>query len=98
MIERLLDVAAVEALPVPIVLDRVCRRMMTGSRRPASSVLKDIPAELSCEVWVVAPEHDQSGASHAISLHHPILSSSKPPRRLGDQLYAGDCAAMGVAT
>jgi 5'-nucleotidase len=34
-------------------------------------------------VWVVAPEHDQSGVSHAVSLHHPIRISERGLRVTG---------------
>ena len=35
-------------------------------------MLERIAAEFAREVWVVAPEPDQSGVSHAVSLHHPV--------------------------
>ena len=47
-------------------------------------------------MWVVAPEHDQSGQSHAISLHHAIRVSQRGVRRFGVTGTPGDCAAMGI--
>jgi len=36
-----------------------------GIEAPGLAVLARIAAELAHEVWVVAPEHDQSGVSQA---------------------------------
>ena len=46
-----------------------------ASTRPGLAILEQVAAELAREVWVVAPEHDQSGVSHAISLHHALRVS-----------------------
>ncbi len=67
-----------------------------GIDAPGLAVLEHIAAELAREVWVVAPEHDQSGISHAISLHHPIRVTERGPRRFGITGSPGDCAVMGV--
>ena len=78
-------------------LDRVLLTNDDGIDAPGSAVLEAIAAELAREVWVVAPEHDQSGQSHAISLHHPIRVSERGPRRFGVTGTPGDCAVMGVS-
>lgn len=43
-----------------------------GIEAPGLAVLEVVAATLAREVWVVAPEHDQSGVSHSISLHSPL--------------------------
>ena len=63
--------------------------MTTASKRRASRCSKRIAREIAREVWVVAPEHDQSGVSHAVSLHHPIRVTQRGPRRYGDQRNPG---------
>src|SRR5208283_856802 len=60
------------------------------------AVLEEIAARVAREVWVVAPEHDQSGQSHAISLHHALRVSERGNRRYGVTGTPGDCAAMGI--
>src|SRR5258708_21271249 len=60
------------------------------------AVLEEIAAQVAKEVWVVAPEHDQSGQSHAISLHHAIRVTERGFRRFGVTGTPGDCAAMGI--
>ena len=34
--------------------------------------LRRIAEEISSDVWVVAPEKNQSGASHSMTLHEPL--------------------------
>ena len=67
-----------------------------GIDAPGLAVLEHIAAELAREVWVVAPEHDQSGVSHAVSLHQPLRVTEHGPRRFGITGTPGDCAVMGV--
>jgi 5'-nucleotidase len=78
------------------VLDRILLTNDDGIDAPGLMVLERIAAELAREVWVVAPEHDQSGVSHAVSLHHPIRLSERGPRRWGVTGTPGDCAVMGA--
>jgi 5'-nucleotidase len=78
------------------VLDRILLTNDDGIDAPGLAVLERIAAELAHEVWVVAPEHDQSGVSHAISLHHPIRVSHQGTRRFGITGTPGDCAVMGI--
>ncbi|TMQ26403.1 MAG: 5'/3'-nucleotidase SurE, partial [Deltaproteobacteria bacterium] len=39
-----------------------------GIHAPGLAVLEEIARTLSDDVWVVAPETDQSGVSHSLSL------------------------------
>ena len=43
-----------------------------GIYAPGLKVLEHIAHALTDDVWVVAPESEQSGASHSLSLSHPI--------------------------
>lgn len=67
-----------------------------GIEAPGLDVLLQIASELSDEVWVIAPETDQSGAAHSLTLHEPLRL-----RKLGERTYAvkgtpTDCVIMGV--
>lgn len=67
-----------------------------GINAPGLDVLQQIASELSDDVWTVAPETDQSGASHSLSLHEPLRL-----REVDKRLYAvkgtpTDCVIMGV--
>ncbi len=78
------------------MLDRILLTNDDGIDAPGLAVLADIAAELADEVWVVAPQHDQSGVSHAISLHHPLRVVEEGERRYAVTGTPGDCVVMGV--
>ncbi|SDD03051.1 5'/3'-nucleotidase SurE [Paraburkholderia lycopersici] len=67
-----------------------------GIDAPGLAVLEAVAGELAHEVWVVAPEHDQSGTSHSISLHTPLRVSRRGERRFGVLGTPGDCVVMAV--
>jgi 5'-nucleotidase len=60
------------------------------------SVLEEIAAKLSDEVWVVAPETDQSGVSHSLSLNDPLRLRKIAERRYAVKGTPTDCVIMGV--
>lgn len=67
-----------------------------GIEAKGLAVLREIAAELSDDVWVVAPETNQSGASHSLTLHEPLRC-----RPVSDRTYAvrgtpTDCVLMAV--
>ena len=78
------------------MLNRILITNDDGIDAPGLAVLEAIAAELAREVWVIAPEHDQSGVSHAVSLHHPLRTSNQGTRRFGVDGTPGDCAVLGV--
>ena len=56
-------------------LDRSARILITnddGVNAPGLRVLERIARALSDDVWVVAPETNQSGASHSLTLQRPL--------------------------
>jgi len=48
------------------------------------------------EVWVVAPESQQSAASHAISLHRPLRLRELGPRRFAVDGTPTDCSYLAI--
>ena len=78
------------------LVERVLLTNDDGIDAPGMKVLEAAAATIASEVWVVAPEHDQSGVSHAISLHHPLRVSRKSERRFGVAGTPADCVATGV--
>jgi 5'-nucleotidase len=67
-----------------------------GIDAPGLHVLREIAAQLSDDVWVVAPETNQSGASHSLSMREPLRL-----RRLDERAFAvrgtpTDSVIMGV--
>ena len=63
---------------------------------PGLEVLEAVAAEIAREVWVVAPEHDQSGTSHAISLHAPLRVRRQGECRFAVSGTPSDCVVMAV--
>jgi len=54
-----------------------------GVHAAGMQVLRKIAAKLSDDVWVVAPETEQSAASRGVSLHNPVGL-----KKLEDKVYA----------
>jgi 5'-nucleotidase len=77
------------------VLDRILLINDDGIEAPGLEILERIAGVLAREIWVVAPEHDQSGVSHAVSLHHPLRATARGPRRWAVTGTPGDCV-MGL--
>ena len=67
-----------------------------GINAPGLEVLEAIAAELSDDVWVVAPEREQSGAGRSISLSHPLRMRELGPRRFAVEGTPADSVLMGV--
>lgn len=67
-----------------------------GIDAPGLHALRQIAAELSDDIWVVAPETNNSGAGHSLSLNEPLRM-----RRIDERAYAvrgtpTDCVIMAV--
>ena len=80
-----------------MTIPRVLLTNDDGIDAPGMAVLEQIAAELAAEVWVVAPEHDQSGTSHSISLHAPLRVSRRGERRFGVSGTPGDSVVMALS-
>lgn len=78
------------------VVDRVLLTNDDGIDAPGLAVLEEVASTLAREVWIVAPEHDQSGTSHSISLHAPLRVTEHGPRRFGITGTPGDCVVMAA--
>jgi 5'-nucleotidase len=59
-------------------------------------VLEGIARQLSDDVWVVAPETDQSGVSHSLSLNDPLRLRKIAEKRYAVKGTPTDCVIMGV--
>jgi 5'-nucleotidase len=67
-----------------------------GIYAPGLGVLEKIAASLSDDIWVVAPETDQSGVSHSLSLNDPLRLRQIGPRHYAVKGTPTDCVIMGV--
>ena len=67
-----------------------------GIHAPGLKALENIAHALSDDVWVVAPETEQSGASHSLTLHVPVRLREAGEKKWAVQGTPTDCIMMAV--
>ncbi|WP_029005816.1 5'/3'-nucleotidase SurE [Azorhizobium doebereinerae] len=67
-----------------------------GIHAPGLEACARIAAALSDDVWVVAPEADQSGVAHSLSLNDPLRLRKVDDRRFAVKGTPTDCVIMAV--
>jgi len=67
-----------------------------GIHAPGLGVVEDIARQLSDDVWVVAPELDQSGVSHSLSLNDPLRLREISERHFAVRGTPTDCVIMAA--
>ncbi|MCK0198846.1 5'/3'-nucleotidase SurE [Ancylobacter sp. 6x-1] len=67
-----------------------------GIHAPGIDVCARIARALSDDVWVVAPEFDQSGVSHSLSLSDPLRLRQIEEKRFAVKGTPTDCVIMAV--
>ena len=60
------------------------------------SVLENLARQITDDLWVVAPESEQSAASHALTLRRPLRLKSWGKQRYSVDGTPTDCVFMGV--
>lgn len=71
--------------PIDLATARILLSNDDGIRAPGLEVLERVARRLCPDVWVVAPEEEQSGASHSLTLRRPLRI-----RNYGEKRYAVD--------
>src|ERR1700730_6031904 len=67
-----------------------------GIQSPGIKVLEKVARELSNDVWVVAPEQEQSGASHSLTTRRPLRLHEAGPQRYMVDGTPTDCVLLAV--
>lgn len=67
-----------------------------GIHAPGLEIIEQIAKQLSDDVWVIAPELDQSGVSHSLSLNDPLRLREVSPRHFAVRGTPTDCVIMGA--
>jgi len=70
-----------------------------GITAPGLTVAEGIAAEVAGaegEVWVIAPDNERSGVSHAISYVHPTRLTRIHEKRFSVDGFPADCALIGL--
>ena len=60
-------------------------------------ILRAIASEFSDDVWVVAPEHEKSGASHALSFQNELTLKKYEEKTFSVNGTPSDCVAIGIS-
>src|SRR3984885_7414564 len=67
-----------------------------GIHAEGLDICEKIARSLSDDVWVVAPEYDQSGIAHSLSLNNPLRLRQVAERRFAVRGTPTDCVIMGA--
>lgn len=67
-----------------------------GVDAPGLAVLEDIARALSEDVWIVAPQEEQSGQARAVTLTSPVRVRQEGPRRYAVSGTPSDAVLLGV--
>jgi 5'-nucleotidase len=67
-----------------------------GTHAPGLAALQRIARTLTDDVWTVAPELDQSGLAHSLSLNDPLRLREVGERNFALRGTPSDCVIMGV--
>ena len=68
-----------------------------GIDAPGLAALIDVAKEFAQEIWVLAPEHDESGTGQSLSLHHPLRCHPRGERRWAVAGTPADCVGIALA-
>ncbi|HRJ70427.1 MAG TPA: 5'/3'-nucleotidase SurE [Beijerinckiaceae bacterium] len=67
-----------------------------GIHADGLAALEQIAAQLTDDVWVIAPESDQSGVAHSLSLNDPLRLRKISDKRFAVKGTPTDCVIMAV--
>lgn len=85
---------------IPVPLDLSTARILVsnddGINAPGLVVLEEVARSLSDDVWVVAPETEQSGAGHSLTLQRPLRIRKLGERRFCVDGTPTDCVMLAV--
>lgn len=67
-----------------------------GLEAPGLKLLEELVTPLAKEVWVVAPEREESGTGHAFSIHRPLRLRQAGPKRFAVDGLPADAAIVAL--
>ena len=82
--------------PIELGKARILVSNDDGIGSPGIKLLEEIARDLSPDVWVVAPEQEQSAASHSLTTRRPLRMSELAPRRYAVDGTPTDCVMLAV--
>lgn len=84
--------------PIELASARILISNDDGINSPGIKLLEKIARSLSRDVWVVAPEQEQSGASHSLTLSRPLRIRKLAARRFAVDGTPTDCVLLALKT
>ena len=82
--------------PMDLAAARILVSNDDGIEAPGIKTLARIAAALSDDVWIVAPEVEQSGAGHSLTLRRPLRIRQVEERRYGVDGTPTDCVLLAI--
>jgi 5'-nucleotidase len=67
-----------------------------GIHAPGIKVLEKVARELTDDVWIVAPDQEQSGAAHSLTLHYPLRAKKLKEKKYAVYGTPTDCVLMAI--
>ncbi len=84
------------AKPIKLARARVLVSNDDGIHAPGLKLLESVLAKLAGEVWVVAPETEQSASSHSLTLRRPLRIRQLSGRRFAVDGTPTDSVLVGI--
>jgi 5'-nucleotidase len=84
--------------PLDLAAARILVTNDDGVEAPGIKLLAKLARALSHDVWVVAPEQEQSGASHSLTLSRPLRIRKLAARRFAIDGTPTDCVLLAIKT
>lgn len=81
---------------MPVSPERILVSNDDGIEAPGIAVLERVARLLSDDVWVIAPENEQSGAGHSLTLTRPLRIRKVAEKRFAVNGTPTDCVMMAV--
>src|SRR5689334_16182197 len=82
--------------PIDLKQARILLTNDDGIEARGLKLLHKVARGLCRDVWVVAPELEQSGASHSLTLHRPLRARRLGPRRFAVDGTPTDCVLLAL--
>ena len=67
-----------------------------GIESPGIKLVEEMARALSSDVWIVAPEQEQSAASHSLTTRRPLRMAEVAPQRYAVDGTPTDCVMLAV--
>ena len=67
-----------------------------GINAPGLKIMEHVAHQFTDDVWVVAPENEQSGASHSLTLTEPMRIREISPKKFAARGTPTDCVMLAV--